>query len=310
MVAHFQKRSTLLLLGVAFVILSGLKTNDYLCVQTQPLNKNWEQSSASEPMPKALSYTMNAVHMKGCKNRTVSVPLDTSIPIFVLTRDRVNSLHESLTSYKRTIQSRYEIIILDHNSTYPGMLSYLDKLKADNVTVHALPNVDWHKVLQLSQAIIKQYLEAHPKVKYYVFTDPDIAIPQAKPDILLYMAGYLEACPRLNVVRPALPIADVPDTANGTVNGKTQLVSEWHSRNWKNVPLMAVWNNIGYHFTELAIDTTFAMRRRSLPFNRKQTPAIRIYAPYAARHVDWYDDGTGEDKSWYKKRVAGAISHW
>ena len=107
----------------------------------------------------------------GCGTATVST--DIFVPIFVMTRDRVSSLRETLESYKRTIASPYSIIILDHNSTYPPMLDYLAYLQSENnVTVHTLRNETWNMACVESADYIGDYLRAHPDVQYYVFTDP------------------------------------------------------------------------------------------------------------------------------------------
>eukprot|EP00571_Detonula_confervacea_P016822 CAMPEP_0172300408 /NCGR_PEP_ID=MMETSP1058-20130122/2511_1 /TAXON_ID=83371 /ORGANISM="Detonula confervacea, Strain CCMP 353" /LENGTH=65 /DNA_ID=CAMNT_0013010179 /DNA_START=23 /DNA_END=217 /DNA_ORIENTATION=+ len=59
------------------------------------------------------------------------------------------------------------------------------------------------------------------------------------------------------------------------------------------------------------IDTTFAMRRRDESFKRLSGPSLRAYAPYAAVHVDWYDDSENlpEDKVFYKNRQSG-VNNW
>ena len=55
----------------------------------------------------------------------------------------------------------------------------------------------------------------------------------------------------------------------------------------------------------------FAMRRRHVPMIRLLGPYLRAYAPYAAVHVDWYDDSKNlpKDKIFYKKRQSG-VNNW
>jgi len=55
----------------------------------------------------------------------------------------------------------------------------------------------------------------------------------------------------------------------------------------------------------------FAMRRRDESFKRLSGPSLRAYAPYAAVHVDWYDDSENlpEDKVFYKNRQSG-VNNW
>lgn len=72
-----------------------------------------------------------------------------------------------------------------------------------------------------------------------------------------------------------------------------QKIQQWEKQFWaEGSPPMATWNMIGYHIGISPIDTTFAMRRRGYRFARLQRPSIRAYAPYAAVHVDWYQNSS------------------
>ena len=67
---------------------------------------------------------------------THTLPSNTHVTIFVMTRDRISSLRQSLDSYKKTIQSPYEIVVLDHNSSYPPMIDYLNEIQTEqNISV-------------------------------------------------------------------------------------------------------------------------------------------------------------------------------
>ena len=146
---------------------------------------------------------------KGCEPSVV--PSDTFVPIFVLSRDRVTSLQQVLQSYNRTLSSPYEIITLDHLSTYPPMLEYLRELSSSGVRVHALKSPLWKDAVKESGFVIQDYLAAHPHAAFYVFTDSDIALVRSSPDILLFFAGLLRSCKELNVVGPDLQFSDIPD---------------------------------------------------------------------------------------------------
>jgi hypothetical protein len=229
------------------------------------------------------------------------------IPIFVLSRDRVTSLRQVVQSYNRTLSSPHEIIILDHQSTYPPMLEYLRELKSSGVRVHALKEEDWTIMLDESADFIQQYLDARPDVEFYVFTDSDIALMRSSPDILLFFAGLLRSCRKLKVIGPHLQISDIPKTY-----ADHPTVIEKHSRFWNGVPNMATWNGVGFQFGVHSIDTTFAMRRRDQRFGRLQRPSVRTSAPYAAVHIDWYYDSSSlpEDKVWYQNHSQPSVNHW
>ena len=71
-----------------------------------------------------VNYTMDGIDLHNCSENSATVQTNLFIPIFVMTRDRVTSLRKSLESYKRTFISPFEIVILDHNSTFPPMVEY------------------------------------------------------------------------------------------------------------------------------------------------------------------------------------------
>mmetsp|Transcript_25289 Transcript_25289/g.53418 ORF Transcript_25289/g.53418 Transcript_25289/m.53418 type:complete len:330 (-) Transcript_25289:109-1098(-) len=260
---------------------------------------------------------MNGVDLsegyKCISDGTHRVPDDTFVPIFMLTRDRITSLKKTIDSYYKTIKSPFEIIIIDHDSDYPPMVDYLKELEVEKkITVHRLDGkLRWKQALEQSNDIIQDYLKEHPDVESYVFTDPDIAFEQSAPDVLLFYAGLLKACPKHKVVGPALQISDIPDYYTQTVFSVHNSVYEQHSKFWEKVPSIANWNGLGIHIVPQDIDTTFGMYRRETPFKRMTRPSIRAYAPYAAVHVDWYDhsDNLPADKIYYKNREKG-YNNW
>lgn len=242
---------------------------------------------------------------------TATIPSNLFVPIFILTRDRVHALQETLESYERTLSTPHEIIILDHSSTYPPMLEFLTRLQDErHVTVHTLPERVWDDALAHANRIMQEYLQQHPNVEYYVLTDPDIALIRSNGDILLFFAGLLASCADVNVVGPHLQISNLPPQY--TRKYKNHTVYEWESQFWKTVPYMATWKGIGYHFAEQLIDTTFAMRRRTQTFARITCPCLRTYAPYAAVHLDWYldSDHLPPDKQYYLKKSFGGVNNW
>ena len=259
-----------------------------------------------------LSYSvMDDIDLKNCHRS--HVPHDLFVPIFMLTRDRVSSLQKSLQSYWDTITSPYGIIILDHFSTFPPMLEYLQRLGASNrnISVISLKQEEWTAALVEANQQIQNYLHLHPQVSFYVFTDPDVAFLRTAPDVLLFYAGLLKSCPEHKVVGPALQISDIPSHFQGREPFKNQTVYEWESNFWHAVPNMATWNGVGYHVAQQPIDTTFAMFRRDTQFARLIEPSLRAYAPYAGVHVDWYYDSRNlpADKLHYIGRQNG-VNNW
>jgi len=260
--------------------------------------------------PVAKKSVMNGVDLHNC--RYVQVPNDLFIPIFMMSRDRLSSLQETLQSYWDTIKTPYEIIILDHHSTFPPTVEYLHHLEAtqDNVSVVPLLQEAWVDALEEASQHIYGYLKLHPRVSFYVYTDPDIAFLRTAPDVLLYYAGLLSSCPEYMVVGPSLIISDIPSRFSKLFpTGET--VREWESKFWMDVPNIATWNGIGYHVANHPIDTTFAMFRRDTTLRRGGSPSLRAYAPYAAVHVDWYYNSSNPpaDKIYYSEHQS-FVNNW
>lgn len=212
----------------------------------------------------------------GC--RPVKISSKTFVSIFIITRDRVNGLRESIESYDKTISSPFETVILDHNSTYPPMLEYLQHLQTQrNVTILPLTNPKWTDAMLEADRLILDYLKPRPHVKFYVATDPDIALKRTAPDILLYYAAILNSCKDVRVVGksivirhvlafspmwcayrihssfaritlhtgPHLQISDLPSYYTRKASLDKYTVFEWESRFWTSVPSMATWKGLG-----------------------------------------------------------------
>lgn len=234
----------------------------------------------------------------------ISIPSDLFIPIFVLSRDRLDALKKAVESYQQTISSPFDIIVLDHKSTYPPMINYLKRMQDEKqFTVHFLQNDKWNAALRESSRFIEQYLKDHPHAGYYVFTDSDIAFYHTQSDVLLFYAANLASCPKIEVVGPALKISDIPD--HYTFGEASWLTG--HKLFWSSPPYLATWKGIGYHVVKQPIDTTFAMRRRNTIFKRMidGRNTLRCYAPYVATHTDWYLNSSSlpQDKIWYKDHL-------
>ena len=89
----------------------------------------------------------------------ITIPSGTFVPIFVLVRDWLTSLRISLDSFRSTIHTPYEIIVLDHHSSYPPMLTFLGELDRNGTEVHSLQSWDWKSALNEAADIIHAYLE-------------------------------------------------------------------------------------------------------------------------------------------------------
>ena len=290
------------------------------CVQpsttTTALASLTKKSFRTDPLPVRAGSSNNVVSFPISADRPnctdAAVRSDLFVPIFVISRDRVKVLKDSIASYEQTIKSPHEIIILDHRSSYPPMIEYLNLLQSErHMTVHKLEEPVWDDALARANTIIQEYMKKNPSVEYYVVTDPDISLTRTNTDILLFFAGILLSCPDIKVIGPHLKISDIPKHYAGSYQGHTAF--EWESQFWlRQVPYMATFRGIGYHLGEEIIDTTFALRRSTQPFARITCPCIRTFAPYAAVHLSWYEDSQhlSEDKKYYMEHAHGGVNNW
>jgi hypothetical protein len=230
--------------------------------------------------------------------------MNTPIPIFVFTCDRTSVLQQSLASYKR-IRPEPIIVIHDNGSTFPPMLDYLRGLERDGVQVFRSGPVKGDADLNRIAETIEAWFRSND-APYYIVTDPDIAIEDGYEDMLDVYAHFLTAIPQLAVVGPMLRIDDIPDH----YPLKFVAAGRHYYQFWCKEPLEAPVNGKTVRYQHATIDTTFGMYRRGFSFHR-YNDGIRVYAPYWAKHLDWYIDPKhmSDDQLYYMER-ASVVSHW
>lgn len=222
------------------------------------------------------------------------------IPIFIITRDRTSVLQESLASYETNIGTPFEIVIHDNGSTYGPMLELLESMEAKGTKVYRSKE----NSLNAAAESVEDWYKTND-APYYVVTDPDVALDDTEPDILEYFAYLLEHSDG-QVVGPMLRIDDIPDY----YPLKKRAEDGHYKQFWHQVPQCFSWRDRLFHILPAMIDTTFGMYRKGFRF-RRQNQGIRTYAPYIARHLDWYIDPNNltDDQAYYMQN-ASYISHW
>ncbi len=224
------------------------------------------------------------------------------IPIFIIVHDRVAVLKKSVASFESQIKTPIEIIFHDVASTFPGCINYLNTMKENGYRVYRSEKNNHYTVTNT----INKYLTEHPECEYYVLTDPDIELDHVNGDILEFYVWLLNKYGKNLVVGPMLRIDDIPN-----YYPKKKLVIQRHSQQfWCKKPVQLVWKDKPVLIQRSHIDTTFQLVHRS---NKKKYPraGIRCYAPYAARHLDWYinPNNMTADQAYYSSR-ASRTAHW
>ena len=240
-----------------------------------------------------------------------------TIPIFVIVKDRIKVLEQSMESWLTLIKSPIEIILLDQESTYPGMIEWLEEKKKEGIRVFHLKNTaptKANKFPALGGPVRQVCRELD--TSYYVLTDPDIMFENIDSDILEFYTYFLETNPNYEAIGPMLIINDIPDyypfkaevikrhTPFWTASGRRATIGK--------IKLIKYRKKI-IQYQLSPIDTTFALRPvGSSPVYTSN--AIRTRQPYIARHLDWYidPDNLSEDQQYYidTSLTHKGISHW
>ncbi len=227
------------------------------------------------------------------------------IPIFVISFNRLGVLKRSIASFRH--QSRpIDLVIHDNGSSFEPLLAYLKELEAEGATViHAGKKVSQQDDLNSIADTVKAYFETHPACNYVV-TDPDIELAAEAPDMLEMCEFVLRSSRPIDAVAPMLRIDDIPDF----YPMKDEVIDRHTKKFWSKTPSSFTWRGQEVKFILSRVDTTFAMHRAGVPFER-WVMAIRTYAPYWARHLDWYIDTKNltEDQTAYLE-TASTVSYW
>jgi len=229
------------------------------------------------------------------------------IPIFVIVHDRIKVLKKTLASFNKYIKTPYEIIFFDTKSTYKPCIDYLKKMEENNYKVY-WTGINDHNLIMNAVYDYKK----HNNFKYFVITDPDIELDNVNGDILEYYI-YLLNKYKVIGVGPMLRIDDIPD-----YYPRKKKVIKGHTRQfWNKKPKEIKYNNKKYNIQYSPIDTTFQLCSiDNIPNKFPNKNCIRCYAPYSARHLDWYlnPDKLTEDQIYYSKNARGGDNskgaHW
>lgn len=217
-------------------------------------------------------------------------------PLIVITRDRVSYTRQCLASVERFayhgtgVGYELDIHVVDHGSTWPPMLDWLDTCP---YRVHRRGDLPPRALWEWDS--LPGIVGDSP----YLVTDPDIVVLDDVPgDWLCRMSDELATEPGPVKVGLGLRIDDLPDTE---LAGK---VRRWESAFWT----ARTSSGRGWR---APVDTTLALYR---PLTQVPTftlgPAARLDAPYVARHLPWYGDLDPEESDWYRAHALPGTSHW
>jgi hypothetical protein len=230
-------------------------------------------------------------------------------PVIIILRDRLSyalKCRDALLRAGQNSRHSVKLHIVDHGSTYPPCLDWLDYLEehwpVTRTQVHRLgdahPRDLWtHENGDFLRRIVGD--------RRYVVTDPDVVPDEyCPPGWLDYLHQVLNE--RLDRVKVGLGLR-TDDLPERYVHRDT--VRAWEAQWHKPLPDAP-------HLHAASVDTTLALYR---PLWCQPTfaldPALRTGPPYLARHLTWYEDSANpsEEATWYREHVARTglpPSHW
>jgi glycosyltransferase involved in cell wall biosynthesis len=231
--------------------------------------------------------------------------MSAAVPIFVISYNRGDYLKRVIDSYQRQTVP-VEIIVHDFGSNDPRTLSILSDLERTGTRVnHAARILSGAQLNQVDQTV-QQYFQSEIAQTRYVVTDCDIDLTIASPDSLLIYNELLDRFSEVECVGPMLRISDVPKAYplyNRVMN--RHIEQFWHREpDWFE---SEYGKKVGYLLAD--IDTTFALHRERKPFRRLKH-GIRVYFPYEAQHLDWYQSPKDLDDSEYYRSSFEGIGNW
>jgi glycosyltransferase involved in cell wall biosynthesis len=225
------------------------------------------------------------------------------IPIFIISYNRGEYLLRVINSYLR-LRPYVQIVIHDNGSDDALTLRILSSFEQSQSIrmVRASQKISHPDELNEVNRTVQDFFSDWAEPSRYVVTDCDVDMSGANGDALQVYGELLDQFRDAECVGPMLTIRDIAidyplynEVLNRHIEQFWNQQPEWCSLSVGKVGCLRA-----------LIDTTFALHRAGEPFRRLKN-GLRVYYPYEARHLDWYDRVTN---SVYALGAAPAISHW
>jgi Glycosyl transferase family 2 len=225
------------------------------------------------------------------------------VPIFVISFNRGAFLRQVIQSYL-ALRDPVEIVIVDNGSDDEQTLDYLSESERTGVQVYRRGRISTADDLNRVDAAVQEHFANIGRNGRYVVTDCDISLAPARTDSLSVLSALLDAYPGADCVGPMLRIRDVPTSYPLFAHAMNRHIEQF----WQHRPIVRPVNGERIAILPGAIDTTFAMHRAGQPFRRLKQ-GLRVYAPFEALHLDWYQ-GADHGRSHYAATSAKDVAHW
>jgi hypothetical protein len=223
-------------------------------------------------------------------------------PVFLISFNRGPMLRTVIAAIRR-LSRPTEIIIHDNGSSDPETLRILGDLEAGGISVARHPPIAQADDLNLVDRTVQAWFAGRAKPVRYVVSDCDVDLSVADPRALDVYDWLLDNVAQAACVGPMLRIGDIPPSYPLYNRVMNRHIEQF----WRHRPSIIRPTPFGdVAVLGAMIDTTFALHRAGEPF-RRMKPALRVYAPFEALHLDWYRVDT---ESAYATTSNPAIAHW
>lgn len=235
---------------------------------------------------------------------------------FVIMRDRVTYARRCVAALEA---AGLDVVIVDHGSTWPEALRWLNGLdERSNWGVRdgqgdwaaQYPRIDWHENRH-PRDLWRERDEDRPGLlgPIRAYTEPDERFVVTDCDVV-----PADDCPADWLAYLGTLLDEYPAAVKAGLGLRTDDLPPWFARRdevrlWEATYQPGCARPVGSWSAVWAdIDTTLALYRRPGPF--RLGPAIRTTAPYEALHLPWYEDTANlpEEIKFYNSRAEHG--HW
>jgi len=223
------------------------------------------------------------------------------MPVILISFNRGEMLNKVVDGYRKQ-NVAVEIFVHDNGSDDPDTISILRKLEQEGVVVFRREKITSADELDLVDETVQSVFRDRPPAPYAV-SDCDVSIAESSPATLATYLRFLEEMPDIECAGPMLRIDDVPATYALYYAMLNRHVLQF----WGKEPQVRSIDGAEVGYLPAPIDTTLAVYRAGAPYRRLRK-GVRLYQPYAARHLDWYPE---EHEVAYRASTNGSrISSW
>lgn len=231
-------------------------------------------------------YRKNRMDIR-LRSNVQDVVFTTLMPVFIICRDRLEPLVKLVDWLEK--EGMKNIILIDNNSTYPPLLTYLLKTPHEVIRL----NVNAGHTAPWSMGIVDVYA----KDSAFIVSDPDIIPSEKAHGAVKLFCELLTKYPERTKVGFGLRIDDIPDSYD-----LKEHVIAWEKPFWVSTVEKDVY--------DAEIDTTFAVYRQHTPYTLG--PGLRTGGRYIAQHEPWYINSANvsDDITYYRNHADKTIGSW